>query len=189
VTVPDEVLTMKSSVFTWLKQIDRVLVAVLKWICIGLFAAITLILSLNIVVRFMPFMSMHWFDEILELLYGALIFYGAAAVWVTHSHFSVGDWISKYLPGVRSRFCYRLIVESFSLIFIAIFFWYAWDLLLKTEEQTTAFAMSKKWLYACMPITGGLMLLYSLKNMYFELTRILNSTMDGDAGKKDDLNH
>jgi len=179
---------MKNTVFALLNQIDRALVAVLKWICIVLFIAITIILSLNIFVRFVPIMSMHWFDEILELLYGALIFYGAAAVWVTHSHFSVGDWISKHLKSVRARFGYRLVVECFSLVFIAVFFWYALDLFLKTEEQTTAFAMSKKWLYACMPITGGLMVLYSLKNMYLELFKIVNPDVDIDAGKEE-LNH
>ena len=179
---------MRNSVFALLNHIDRALVTILKWICIGLFIAITIILALNIVVRFVPIMSMHWFDEILELLYGALIFYGAAAVWVTHSHFSVGDWISKHLPSVRARFAYRLLVECFSLVFIAVFFWYAWDLFIKTEEQTTAFAMSKKWLYACMPITGGLMVLYSIKNMYLELAKIVNPAADIDAGKED-LNH
>ena len=157
-----------------LGRIDQGVTLVLEWICIALFAAITFILTLNIVVRFFPFMSMHWFDEILELLYGALVFYGAAAVWVTHSHFSVGDWISKYLKSVRARFAYRLLVELMSLVFIAIFFWYALELLLQTEERTTAFAMSKKWLYACMPITGGIMVLYTLKNMYLELSRIVD---------------
>ena len=174
--------------FVMLNHFDRKLVWILEWVCIALFAAITCILTLNIFVRFVPIMSMHWFDEILELLYGALIFYGAAAVWVVHGHFSVGDWISKYLPSVRARFAYRLVVELASLIFIAIFFWYALELLMKTEEQTTAFAMSKKWLYACMPITGGLMVLYSIKNMYLELAKIVNPAADIDAGKED-LNH
>ena len=168
-----------------LSRIDQGLVKVLEWICIVLFVAITFILTLSIVVRFIPFMSMHWFDEILELLYGALIFYGAAAVWVTHSHFSVGDWISKFIPSVRGRFIYRLVVELMSLIFIAIFFKYALDLMIQTEEQTTAFAMSKKWLYACMPITGAIMVLYTLKNMYFELARIVNPALNIDAGKED----
>ena len=174
--------------FVMLNRFDRKLVWILEWICITLFAAITFILTLNIVVRFIPFMSMHWFDEILELLYGALIFYGAAAVWVVHGHFSIGDWISKHLPGVSARFVYRLLVELASLVFIAIFFWYALELLMKTEEQTTAFAMSKKWLYACMPITGGIMILYSLKNMYFELARIVNPDIDVSEGKEN-LNH
>ena len=169
-------------------RIDQALMLVLEWVCIALFAAITFILTLNIVVRFFPFMSMHWFDEILELLYGALVFYGAAAVWVTHSHFSVGDWISKYLKSVRARFIYRLLVEVMSLVFIAIFFWYALELLLQTEERTTAFAMSKKWLYACMPITGGIMVLYTLKNMYLELAAIVNPARVAGQGKED-LNH
>ncbi len=176
---------MKHSVICALNRCDRALVLVLKWVCIALFVAITIIMSLNIVVRFVPVMSMHWFDEILELLYGALVFYGAAAVWVVHGHFSVGDWISKRLSSVRARFAYRLIVELLSLIFIAIFFWYSLDLFLKTEEQTTAFAMSKKWLYACMPITGGLMVLYSLKNMYLELFKIVNPDAEVTAGTVD----
>jgi TRAP-type C4-dicarboxylate transport system permease small subunit len=171
-----------------LNRIDKALMLVLEWVCIALFAAITFILTLNIVVRFFPFMSMHWFDEILELLYGALVFYGAAAVWVTHSHFSVGDWISKYLKSVRARFIYRLLVEVMSLVFIAIFFWYALELLMQTEERTTAFAMSKKWLYACMPITGGIMVLYTLKNMYLELAAIVNPSLVSGQGKED-LNH
>jgi TRAP-type C4-dicarboxylate transport system permease small subunit len=179
---------MKHSLFYAMNRFDKGLTLALEWICIVLFAVITFILTLNIVVRFFPIMSMHWFDEILELLYGALVFYGAAAVWVNHAHFSVGDWISKYLKSVRARFAYRLLVELLSLIFIAIFFKYALELMIRTEEQTTAFAMSKKWLYACMPITGGIMVLYSIKNMYLELAKIVNPALNIDEGKED-LNH
>lgn len=179
---------MKNSVLLVMNRIDKGLLLVLEWVCIALFAAITAILTLNIIVRFVPVMSMHWFDEILELLYGALIFYGAAAVWVSHSHFSVGDWISKYLPGVRARFVYRFVVELASLVFIAIFFWYAVELMMHTEEQTTAFAMSKKWLYACMPITGAIMVLYSVKNMYLQLAKVINPASSIEV-TKEDLNH
>jgi len=179
---------MKASIIKAISRFDRGLTLVLEWICITLFAAITVILTLNIVVRFVPFMSMHWFDEILELLYGALIFYGAAAVWVVHGHFSVGDWISKFLKNVWARFAYRLLVEMMSLIFIAIFFKYSLELTINTEEQTTAFALSRKWLYACMPITGGIMVLYSIKNMYFELARIVSPDKFGNR-ETTELNH
>jgi len=179
---------MKSSFIAALNRFDKALTLVLEWICITLFAAITLIMTLNIVVRFVPIMSMHWFDEILELLYGALIFYGAAAVWVAHGHFSVGDWLSKFLKNVWARFAYRLLVEMMSLIFIAIFFKYSLELTMGTEEQTTAFALSRKWLYACMPITGGIMVLYSIKNMYFELARIVSPDQFGNR-KTTELNH
>ena len=158
-----------------INRFDQGLILVLEWVCIALFAGITAIMTLNIVVRFVPVMSMHWFDEILELCYGALIFYGSAAVWVRHGHFSVGDWLSQHLQSTTARFCYRLIVELLSLVFVAIFFKYSLELTMQTEERTTAFAMSRKWLYACMPITGAIMVLYSLKNMYFQLAEIIHS--------------
>lgn len=179
---------MTPAIIKMIGRIDRGLILILEWICIALFAAITVIMTLNIIVRFVPIMSMHWFDEILELLYGALIFYGAAAVWVAHGHFSVGDWISKFLKNVWARFAYRLLVEMMSLIFIAIFFKYSLELTMGTEEQTTAFAMSRKWLYACMPITGGIMVLYSIKNMYFELARIVRPDPQNNVGTAG-LNH
>ena len=178
---------MQHPVFALLTRLDHALALALKWICIALFVAITFILTLNIFVRFVPFMSMHWFDEILELLYGALIFYGSAAVWINHGHFSVGDWISKRLTSVAARMAYRFVVELASLVFICIFLKYAFDLTMSTEEQTTVFSMSKKWLYACMPITGAIMAIYSVKNMVVSLVQIAHpSDLPAQA---ENLNH
>jgi TRAP-type C4-dicarboxylate transport system permease small subunit len=180
---------MRQSLLSTLARFDKILVVALEAVCIALFAGITFILTLNIVVRFVPIMSMHWFDEIVEMLYGALIFYGAAAVWVVHGHFSVGDWISKRLPSQRARFAYRFLVELASLVFILVFFKYSFDLFWATEEATTAFAMSKKWLYACMPISGLIMVIYSLKNMYLELDAILHPDQTQTVTAVENLNH
>ena len=87
-------------------------------------------------------------------------------------------------PGKVGHFAYRLVVELMSLIFIVIFFKYALDLMFQTEEQATAFAMLKKWLYVCMPITGTIMVLYTLKNMYFELAKIVNPAVAIGEGKE-----
>ncbi len=113
---------MKQTVIDALSRFDKALVKIMRWFCILLLVAMTVILTLSMIVRFYPFMSMHWFDEVLELLFAALVFYGAAVVWMEHNHFSVGDWISKFIPDVRGRFAYRLLVELISLVFIAIFF-------------------------------------------------------------------
>ena len=178
---------MNHPIFALLTRLDHILVFSLKWICIALFIAITCILTLNIIVRFFPIMSMHWFDEILELLYGALIFYGAAAVWVNHGHFSVGDWISKRIHSVPARMAYRFVVELASLIFITVFLKYAFDLTMSTDEQTTVFSLSKRWFYACMPITGVIMVIYSLKNMVLALMQILNPSLQ--VKPAENLNH
>ena len=109
---------MKNNLFNLWNRFDKGLMLVLEWFCIALFASITVIMTLNIVVRFVPVMSMHWFDEILELLYGALIFYGSAALWVVHGHFSVGDWISKHIDSIPGRMAYRFLVELMSLVLV-----------------------------------------------------------------------
>jgi TRAP-type C4-dicarboxylate transport system permease small subunit len=173
---------MNNTVIETLSRIDRALAKFLKWLCISILIVMTGILTLSMIVRIVPFMSMHWFDEILEMLFAALIFYGTTILWMEHAHFSVGDWISKHAPGVAGRFVYRLIVEAISLIFIGVFFKYSLDLTLGTEEQTTAFAMPKKWLYMCMPISGGIMVIYTIKNMIVELTKILHP--ETKAGEK-----
>lgn len=152
---------------------DHAIVATLKWLCIVLFALLTVLLSLNIAIRFVPLFSMHWFDEIVELIYAALVFYGAAAVWASGGHFSVGDWISGLLPGERMRAAYRLLVELLCVLFLAIFLWYSTQLVLRASELSTVFQIPKSVMYACMPIASAIMLFYSLRDVARELRRLL----------------
>jgi TRAP-type C4-dicarboxylate transport system permease small subunit len=152
---------------------DRILAAALKWLTIALFTALLLILTANIVLRFLPavarVVSLNWFDEIVELLYAALVFYGAAAVWMNHGHFSVGDWISKRIPSERGRRVYRLLLEMGCLAFAAIFFAYSLELTMKAQELTPVFGISKKVHYSCMPVSAAIMIVYSAKNALVEL--------------------
>jgi TRAP-type C4-dicarboxylate transport system permease small subunit len=157
---------------------DRVVLAALKGIAIAAFAVLTLILSLNILNRFVPLMSFHWLDEIVELCFAALVFYGAAAVWIGRGHFSAGDWISKRLPAGRARGAYRLFVELAGLLFIAVFLRYSWQLTTRTGEATAVFQIPKAVLYACMPVSGALMSVYSL-------IRAGAAVMDLAAGTKE----
>jgi TRAP-type C4-dicarboxylate transport system permease small subunit len=146
-----------------LKKIDDVVLAVLKWITITVFAAITLILTANVFVRYVPIMSLHWLDEIVELLFAALVFYGAAAVWILKGHFSAGDWIGKLFKNPRAKSAVRLIVDLVSLGFIAVFFYYSMDLVRRSLEVTAVFQIPKRVLYSCMPVSSGLMAIYALK--------------------------
>jgi len=74
---------------------DRAVLTILKIMTMVAFALVTLIISANVFVRFVPVASLHWFDEIVELLYAYLVFYGAAALWISREHFGVGDWNQK----------------------------------------------------------------------------------------------
>ena len=92
-----------------LRGVDRFVLALLKAFTILCFILLTILISANVFVRFFPVVSLHWFDEIIELLYAYLVFYGAAALWITREHFSVGDWISgRLIRNPKAIRVYRL---------------------------------------------------------------------------------
>ena len=158
-----------------LKKIDRIALAVLKALTIVLFILLSLLVTANVLVRFVPVVSLHWFDEIVEMLYAYLVFYGAAVLWITREHFSVGDWIgATILKGSRTRYLYRAVLEVLVLIFAAIFFYYSLRLTILVQDVTNVFAIPKGVLYSCMPVSGALMVIYSLRNIAVEIIGIIH---------------
>jgi len=155
-----------------LKKIDRMALAALKALTITLFLLLSLLVSANVLVRFVPVVSLHWFDEIIELLYAYLVFYGAAALWITREHLCVGDWISgRLFTGETALRVYRLVLELLGLLFAAVFCAYATRLTGLSLEVTNVFAIPKKVLYSCMAVSGAIMVLYSIRNCVTEILR------------------
>jgi len=168
-----------------LKKIDRMVLVVLKALTITLFLFLSLLVSANVLVRFVPVVSLHWFDEIVEMLYAALVFYGAAALWITREHFSLGDWIgTKILKGSRTRCCYRAALEVLVLIFASIFFYYSLRLTILARDVTNVFAIPKSVLYSCMPIAGAVMVVYSIRNIIHNIVPLISKRTDNPESPK-----
>ena len=163
----------------FLKWIDKVILQAFKALTMACFVALTILVSANVFVRFFPVASLHWFDEIIELLYAYLVFYGAAALWVTREHFSVGDWIGKrVIKNARARHVYRLFIELLVLVFVLVFFWYSFRLTAMAQDVTNVFAIPKRILYSCMPIAGAVMVVYSIRNIILEIIPLVSRTAD-----------
>jgi TRAP-type C4-dicarboxylate transport system permease small subunit len=145
-----------------LDRADRILTAIVKWITIVLFAALTAIITANILLRIFPFTSLHWSDEIVEMSFAALVFYGAAGVWMVKGHFSVGDWISRIVKNERARGVYRLLLELVSLAFAVVLLWFSLSLVIRAREVTAVFQIPKAVLYSCMPVSASIMVAYSI---------------------------
>ncbi len=153
-----------------LRRLDRLLLGALKAAAIGCFFLLTLLITANVFVRFFPVVSLHWFDEIIELLYAHLVFYGAAALWITREHLCVGDWISgRLFKGETGLRCYRLLLQLLGLTFAVVFCAYATRLTGLTLEVTNVFAIPKKILYSCMAVSGAIMVVYSIRNCVAEI--------------------
>ncbi|MCX5883976.1 MAG: TRAP transporter small permease subunit [Deltaproteobacteria bacterium] len=174
-----------------LQGVDRFVLALLKAFAILCFISLTILISANVFVRFVPVISLHWFDEIIELLYAYMIFYGAAALWITREHISVGDfygaaslWITRehisvgdwmsgrLIKSPKAIRIYRLILECLVLMFALIFLFYSRRLTDMALDVTNVFAIPKKVLYSCMPISGLVMVVYSLRNIAMEIAGI-----------------
>jgi TRAP-type transport system small permease protein len=161
-----------------LALVDKLILSVLKVVTIVSFVSLTVLITANVIVRFFPLVSLHWFDEIIEMLYAYLVFYGAAAVWILKGHICVGDWIEKSIANPRRRHLYRIFIELLVLGFAAVFFYYSLRLTILALDVTNVFAIPKKILYSCMPVAGAIMVIYSIRNIAVEIIQIGKPTAE-----------
>ena len=164
---------------------DRAVLTILKIMTMVAFALVTLIISANVFVRFVPVASLHWFDEIVELLYAYLVFYGAAALWISREHFGVGDWIEKRIKNVKTRHGYRMVIEVFGICFAGIFFYYSLRLTVLARDVTNVFAIPKSVLYSCLPGSGAILIVYSIRNIALETIGLLKAGRQAVNEKKE----
>jgi TRAP-type transport system small permease protein len=158
-----------------LRFFDKLILNALKAVTIVSFFLLTILITANVFVRFVPVASLHWFDEIIELLFAYMVFYGAAALWITNDHFSVGDWIEKRIGNRTVRFLYKLVTQLLIMVFAVVFFYYSVMITMKAHDVTNVFAIPKKVLYSCLPISGAIMLVYTIRNIVCGIMSFLNA--------------
>ena len=156
-----------------LQFIDKAIVNILKAITIIAFVLLTVILTANILARYFPVISLLWSEEIIELLFGTLVFYGAAALWIGREHFSAGDWISKFIKNDRAKQIYRLALEVMALIFAVAFFYFSLKLTTSAIAVTNVLAIPKRIFYSSMPVSGAIMVIYSIRNIVTGIVLII----------------
>ena len=82
--------------------------------------ALIVFVAAGVLVRFLPFASMGWADEIIELAFAWLVFLGAASLWRDRTHFRV-DLLPTKLgnskAGLRLEIGLALLALGFFLVF------------------------------------------------------------------------
>ncbi len=151
-----------------LAAVDRGLVFGLRVICVSCFSLLLLLLAGNVFVRYFPVAAFYWFDEVVEWMFAWMVFFGAAALWARDEHFRL-EWISEKLKERPSGYLFAAGIELISLVFIAVFFYQALHLTMLAKDWTPVFNVSRRWLYVCMPISGCIMVGYSIRNIVREV--------------------
>ena len=76
---------------------------------------------------------------------------------------------------------YRITLELMVLIFVVIFCYYSYQLTHLAQDVTNAFAIPKSVLYSCLPISGGLMIIYSIRNIVVEIVSMCTPSQQAEA--------
>ena len=161
--------------------VDRILISALRTICVICFALLFLLLSGNVFVRYVPVAAFFWFDEVVEWSFAWMVFFGAAALWAREDHFKL-KWVSDKLEGTLRGHLLSILVEVLSLGFIAVFFYQSFRLTAMAQDWTPVFNIPRKCLYICMPISGGIMVVYSMRTLWREVKKIMQ-LQRGTAGE------
>ena len=160
--------------FAFLKALDAVLVRILQTICVLCFTLLLVLLAGNVFVRYVPVMAFYWFDEVVEWAFAWMVFFGAAALWARDDHFKL-EWFPEKMRKFRNGQLIIAGLEILSLFFLLIFATQALRLTILAKDWTPVFNVSKRFLYACMPISGFIMVGYSLRNVIREISTFLNT--------------
>ena len=149
---------MKKIVDVLLKG-QRIIENIFKQICLLCGAGLLVLLTGNVFTRLFPVISLHWFGEIVELLFAWMVFLGAAVLYSRKEHFMI-DWLYKKTEGTKAGQIYRFLISSVSLIFVATLMFQGFRLTMLANDWTSVLHMPRKFFYASIPV-AGLSMVYS----------------------------
>ncbi len=147
-----------------LTHIDRVVGSAMRRLCIFCIVCLLVLLTGNVLFRFVPIMSMGWYDEIVEMLFAWLVFIGAAALWRDKSHFRV-DWIYSKLENRLGGTLVCILIDLLSLFFLFVMTHQGLRLTLLANATTPILNLPKRITYVDIPIAGAIMMLYCIRDI------------------------
>ncbi|ERP96427.1 hypothetical protein Q669_29075 [Labrenzia sp. C1B10] len=140
--------------------LDNLTGKVLRAVPILCLAALFVLLLANVFARTFQLAAFSWLDEVIQGLFAWMVFTGTAALWREKDHFQV-DWLPSSLPALSSRIL-RLATTALSICFLAVMTIYGADLTLSAKALTPILGLPSALFYLSIPLSGAVMLVYSL---------------------------
>jgi TRAP-type C4-dicarboxylate transport system permease small subunit len=145
-----------NNVKTVFLKFDRVVGIVLRVICIGSLVGIFVLYIANVFIRFVPVINFTVTDEIVEMLTGWLIFFGAAELQRENKHFQLDFLVQKVKNRIPGKII-KVIVYVLSMVFICVLFYYGFDLFNRSTSVSTTLRIPKRLFYVCVPVSAAIM--------------------------------
>jgi TRAP-type C4-dicarboxylate transport system permease small subunit len=148
-----------------LLRAERIFALSLKWSSVFCLVSLFLLISAGVFVRFVPFTSMGWADEIVEFGFAWMVFFGTTVLWRERSHFRV-DLIPIWLAGTLAGRVLEIFLALLSLLFFLILSYEGWVLALSVTDVSPILALPKALWYIIVPISGTIMLCYTVRDIW-----------------------
>ena len=146
-------------------KVEQRFALMLKWVSVACLISLFLLIGARVFVRFVPIASMGWADEIIELGFAWMVFFGSTILWRERSHFSV-DLIPGRLAGSKAGCMLEIFLGFLSLLFFLILSYEGWVLALSVEDRSPILALPKIFWYVIVPIAGTMMLGYTVRDIW-----------------------
>ena len=143
-----------------LARADRALTWAEKAFVGGALAFASLLLFVNVPLRYLFLAPISWAEELSLYLMGWIVFIGSSAVIRARGHIAI-DLLPQVLPPTGRRLL-AIAVSVAMLLFLAVFFYYSGHhtLRIRSIAQVTPVMQAPMWLvYLAMPVGSALMFL------------------------------
>ena len=146
-------------------RFDHALDAAMRWISALCLVVLLVLVSLIVLIRFWPVVTLGWEDEVVELAFAWMVFLGSAAIWRSGEHIVI-DFIPQALAGTRAGRALEMIIGVAMLGFLGVFAWYGWLLTLQSQGNTSPMLVLPRPLwYVSVPVSGVVMIGYTIARM------------------------
>ena len=152
------------------RKVDRTLGLMLRWSSSICLVGLLIIISAIVFIRFVPFTSMGWTDEIVEFAFAWMVFLCSAELWRKRTHFRV-EVITDWLGGSKAGRVLEIFLSLFALLFLLVFTYEGALLAIKATDRSPIFEYPKTLWYMSIPISGIIMIGYSIRDLWIFFNR------------------
>jgi TRAP-type C4-dicarboxylate transport system permease small subunit len=148
-----------------MERIFRRFIDLIEWWAMLLLFLMVVLVCLGVFFRYVLGASLAWYDEFASYLLVWLTFYGAVVASYHGRHIAFEMVVDRFLRNTRRIL--EAVAELFVLGFQVVLFYYGWVLTQKMGDETAVSLVWVKmgWVYSVLPLTGGVMLLISVKRL------------------------
>ena len=149
-------------------QVEQKLYRFLRILCFLLMLLMVAIIFAQVVARYILSNSLSWSEELGRYLFVWMTFIGSAIAVRNKLHVSL-DMFVCHLPRALQKFCLLISYVSM-IIFTSVVIYGGYKFFIKGSNQiSAAMQLPMHYVYIVLPVGGGLILFYLLKNLYEDI--------------------